>query len=158
MHHGMRASQRCREKDAPVENTLALPMCVHNPLRIKYFHETLAGNTHECSLKSRIGEVRHDPAGLKHPRYRGCGVKSMENTMTIDEIQQRIRDIENDTDKPEGSLSSQGSNEEYLRQKESYLWYKVLESIADGADNPQALTKEAIKSIYISFERGAHHS
>src|SRR5262249_21007894 len=43
--------------DAPVENTLALPMCVHNPLRIKYFHETLAGNTHECSLKSRIGEV-----------------------------------------------------------------------------------------------------
>jgi uncharacterized protein Yka (UPF0111/DUF47 family) len=82
----------------------------------------------------------------------------MENTMTIDEIQQRIRDIENDTDKPEGSLSSQGSNEEYLRQKESYLWYKVLESIADGVDNPQELAKEAIKSIYISFERGAHHS
>ena len=77
--------------------------------------------------------------------------------MNIDEIQQRIRDIENDTDKPEGSLSSQGSNEEYLRQKESYLWYKVLESIADGADNPQELAKEAIKSIYISFERGAHH-
>jgi uncharacterized protein Yka (UPF0111/DUF47 family) len=82
----------------------------------------------------------------------------MENTMTIDEIQQRIRDIENDTDKPEGSLSSQGPNEEYLRQKESYLWHKVLESIADGADNPQELAKEAIKSIYISFERGAHHS
>ena len=78
--------------------------------------------------------------------------------MTIDEIQQRIRDIENDTDKPEGSLSSQGTNEGYLRQKESYLWYKVLESIADGADNSQALAKEAIKSIYISFERGAHHS
>jgi uncharacterized protein Yka (UPF0111/DUF47 family) len=95
---------------------------------------------------------------VEYPRSRGCGVKSMENTMTIDEIQQRIRDIENDTDKPEGSLSSQGSNEEYLRQKESYLWYKVLEAIADGADNPQALAKEAIKSIYISFERGAHHS
>jgi hypothetical protein len=82
----------------------------------------------------------------------------MENTMNIDEIQQRIRDIENDTDKPEGSLSSQGSNEEYLRQKESYLWYKVRESIADGVDNPQELAKEAIKSIYISFERGVHHS
>jgi uncharacterized protein Yka (UPF0111/DUF47 family) len=82
----------------------------------------------------------------------------MENTVNIDEIQQRIREIENDTDQPEGSLARQGSNEEYLRQKESYLWYKVLESIADGADNPQALAKEAIKSIYISFERGAHHS
>jgi len=82
----------------------------------------------------------------------------MENTVNIDEIQQRIREIENDTDQPEGSLSSQGSNEEYLRQKESYLWYKVLEAIADGADNPQELAQEAIKSIYISFERGAHHS
>jgi hypothetical protein len=51
----MRASQRCREKDAPIENALALPMCVHNPLRIKYFHEALAGNIQECLLKPKIG-------------------------------------------------------------------------------------------------------
>jgi hypothetical protein len=32
-------------------------VCVHNPLRVKYFHGVAAGNTHACSLKSRIGEV-----------------------------------------------------------------------------------------------------
>jgi hypothetical protein len=31
---------------------------VHNPLSVKRFHGVSAGNTHECSLKSRIGEVR----------------------------------------------------------------------------------------------------
>jgi hypothetical protein len=31
-------------------------MCVHNPLRIKYFHEALAGNVYECLLKPRIGK------------------------------------------------------------------------------------------------------
>jgi hypothetical protein len=30
----------------------------HNPLRVKYFHGLSAGDAHECSLKSRIGEVR----------------------------------------------------------------------------------------------------
>jgi hypothetical protein len=35
-------------------------VCVHHPLRVKYFHGIAAGNTHECSLKSRIGEVRKD--------------------------------------------------------------------------------------------------
>jgi hypothetical protein len=33
-------------------------MRVHNPLSVKHFHGVSAGNTHECSLKSRIGEVR----------------------------------------------------------------------------------------------------
>ena len=32
-------------------------MCIHNPLSVKHFHGVSAGNTHECSLKSRIGEV-----------------------------------------------------------------------------------------------------
>ena len=31
---------------------------MHNPLRIKYFHEALAGHVHECLLKSRIGKAR----------------------------------------------------------------------------------------------------
>jgi hypothetical protein len=32
---------------------------VHNPLRIKYFHEALAGHVHQCLLKSRIGKARN---------------------------------------------------------------------------------------------------
>ncbi len=62
--------------------------------------------------------------------------------MDIDEIKRRIEDIQNDADHPEKTLSDKGSNEEYLRQKEGYLWYKVLEAIANGADNPQELAKE----------------
>jgi hypothetical protein len=78
--------------------------------------------------------------------------------MDIDEIQRRIEDIRNDANHPEVSLSDKGSNEEYLRQKEGYLWYKVLEAIANGADNPQELAKAAIESIYIDFGRGEHHN
>jgi hypothetical protein len=32
-------------------------MYVYNPLRVKYFHEALAGNAHEGSLKPRIGKA-----------------------------------------------------------------------------------------------------
>ena len=78
--------------------------------------------------------------------------------MDIDEIQRRIEDIRNDANHPEVSLSDKGSNEEYLRQKEGYLWYKVLEAIANGADNPHELAKAAIESIYIDFGRGEHHN
>jgi hypothetical protein len=54
----MRASQRCREKMPPLNISLSCPMCVHNPLRIKYFHEALAGNVQKCLLKPRIGKAR----------------------------------------------------------------------------------------------------
>ena len=78
--------------------------------------------------------------------------------MDIDEIKRRIEDVQNDADHPEKTLSDKGSNEEYLRQKEGYLWYKVLEAIANGADNTQELAKETIESIYIDFRRGEHHN
>jgi hypothetical protein len=32
-------------------------MDAHNPLRVKYFHEALAGNVHEYLLKSSIGKA-----------------------------------------------------------------------------------------------------
>jgi hypothetical protein len=51
-------------------------MCVSNPLSIKRFHGALAGNMHECSLKSSIGKAstvhpmaKHGAGEVTHP----CG-------------------------------------------------------------------------------------
>ena len=41
--------------------------CVHNPLRIKYFHEALAGHVHECLLKLRLGKARSEILGITWP-------------------------------------------------------------------------------------------
>ena len=50
----------------------AMPAWVHNPLRVKGFHEILAENVQDDSLKSRIGKVSildQQQYSTHNPRY-----------------------------------------------------------------------------------------
>ena len=66
--------------------------------------------------------------------------------MDISEVRRRVGDIRNNANSPERT------NRVLLEAKEDFLWFKVLKAIADGANDPQRLAQEALKSLEIDID------
>ncbi|WP_353854764.1 hypothetical protein [Bacillus sp. Bos-x628] len=62
--------------------------------------------------------------------------------MTVDDVRERVDDIRHEADNDEGAHSM-----------EDDLYIDVLEAIANGADNPEKLAAEALKTKEIEFYR-----
>ena len=64
--------------------------------------------------------------------------------MTFQSIRDRVARIR--THAEEG-------DDEAAHGEEDDLWRDVLRAIADGADNPRAMAREALETTHLSFER-----
>lgn len=62
--------------------------------------------------------------------------------MTVDDIRRELEEIE-----------ACSGDDESAHSKEDGLWESVLCAIADGADDPRALAREALRSLDIKFDR-----
>ena len=62
--------------------------------------------------------------------------------MTIEEIRQRIADIDDSSD-----------DGEYAHRQEDRLYRDVLQAIAGGVQNPSELAKAALESEDLTFDR-----
>nr|MDF9458028.1 hypothetical protein [Bacillus pumilus] len=62
--------------------------------------------------------------------------------MTVDEVKERVDDIRHGV-----------SDDETAHGMEDDLYIDVLEAIANGADNPEKLAAEALKTQEIEFYR-----
>lgn len=62
--------------------------------------------------------------------------------MTVDDVREFVEDIRHAAD-----------DDEVAHSMEDELYVAVLEAIANGADNPEKLAVEALKTLDIEFNR-----